>query len=119
MSEHRSPRGKRGAAIIPFPCHDDEEEDWPPEIIEKWMERAEHVHKYVESGYLPIDAVLRVQREMFEMLTLYWAGLPPRKADEFVQRLAPWWAELTTLMAGNRQKAKAMLAMREGGSMPK
>jgi hypothetical protein len=59
----------------------------------------------VQSGYLPIDALLGVGQESFEALALYWAGLPPRKAAELVERLTPWWAKLNALMAANREKA--------------
>ena len=111
MREHRA-RARGQAVVIPFPR--EKEEDWPSEIISKWTERARHVRAYVESGYLPIDALLEVERESFGTLTVYWAGLPPRKADEFVRQLAPQWAELTALMARNREKAKAMLAKRGG-----
>jgi hypothetical protein len=104
MSEHRS---KHAAKVIRFPSP---EEDWPPEIINKWTKQAELVSAYVETGMLPIDALLRVQREGFGMLTLYWAGKPPRKADPFVRGLAPKWAELMKLMASNKEKAEAMLS---------
>jgi hypothetical protein len=51
-----------------------------------------------------------IERETFDVLKLIWRGLPPRQADEFVERLAPWWAEFTALMAQNAERAKAMLA---------
>jgi hypothetical protein len=105
VSEHRS---KHAANVIRFPRREDE--DWPPEIISKWTERAKHVRAYVESGALPIDALLWVQREGLGMLTLYWAGKAPRKADKLVKQLAPKWAELMKLMASNKEKAEAMLA---------
>ena len=38
-------------------------------------------------------------------------GLPPRQADEFVERLAPWWAKLNAVMAANREKANTMLSL--------
>jgi hypothetical protein len=106
LREHRS---KHAAKIIPFPRP---EEDWPREIIARWTKQAELVRAYVETGMLPIDALLWVQREGFGMLTLYQAGLPPSKIDAFVRGLAPKWAELMTLIADNQDKAKAMLAKR-------
>lgn len=109
MSEHRD---KHAAKVIRFPGPEEGEEDWPREVINKWTKQAELVSAYVETGMLPIDALLRVQREGFEMLTLYWAGKPPRKADKLVKQLAPQWAELMKMMARNKEKAEAMLAKR-------
>jgi hypothetical protein len=100
MSEHRGPRAK----VIPFPGRDDE--GWP---LDKMTERLEHLNWYVEYGHLPIDALFGAAQESFELLVLYWAGLPPRGAEELVERLAPRWGKLREMEASNRARATAML----------
>lgn len=113
QAKRRRVRGR--AAIIPFPVKYDEEVETVAFVswfLADMMPRAEHLHRYVESDSLPIEALLGIERESFEALTLLWAGLPPRKADELVERLAPWWAKFNAMMVANREKAKAMVANR-------
>ena len=108
MSEYRS----NAAKVVSFPSQDDEAlGGWPPL---DWIDHAEYVSAYVNSGQLGIEALLRVQREGTEMLDLYWQGLPPGKAEKFILALAPKWEELMDLIAEAKEKAKAMLAKRAG-----
>lgn len=104
MSEHRSNAAK--VTNLPLP---ELEEEWPPEIIDEWTIHAQHVEAYLDAGCLGIEELLRVQREGFQMLDLYWQGLPPSKADRFIEQLAPKWEELLDLIAQSRERGKAML----------
>lgn len=108
MSEHM--RRHSRPVVINFPRPYDEEAEtaaFVRRFLVDMMPRAEHFRNYVECGGLPIDALLRVGRESFEALVLLWAGLPPRQADEFIDRLAPRWAQLVAMMERNREMARA------------
>lgn len=112
MSEHRSPR--RPPAIIRLPRPDDEDEGWPPWLFEQFRTHAEVVNDDLDrwGRRMPLSVLLDILPDCYERLALDWAGLPPRKADELAQRLAPWWAKLNAVMAANRERAKAMVAKR-------
>jgi hypothetical protein len=101
MSKHK-------AAVIPFPC-DEDEESWSPKVINEWTKRAKNLREYIESGYMGVGSLLKIQQETYETLNLYWLGLPPRRAENLVKQLAPQWAELDALMARNRENAKRLL----------
>jgi hypothetical protein len=58
------------------------------------------------SGFrLSINTLLEAQREIFSWMELLWRGLPPKEADEYVEKLArlfgPEWLEM-------RAKIKAL-----------
>jgi len=118
LSRRKRRRGR--SKIVPFPvrrARDAEDyEDWPPEVIAKWTERAREVRAYIDSGYLGIDALLDAQREMFETLALYVMNDPRR--DGLIEALASRWAKLNALMERNREKAKALAAKRRRGDAP-
>ena len=111
MSEHRSNAAK--VTNLPLP---ELEEDWPLEIIDEWTIHAQHVEAYLDAGCLGIEELLRVQRAGTEILDLYWQGLPPGRAEKFIEALAPSWAELLDLIALSREKAKAMLEKKRRAS---
>jgi hypothetical protein len=101
MSKHK-------AAVIKFPI-DEDEESWSPKVVNEWTKRAKHLREYIESGYMGIGSLLKIQQETYETLNLYWLGLPPRRAENLIKQLTPQWAELNALMASNRENAKRLL----------
>ena len=76
------------------------------------------VEAYLDAGCLGIEELLRVQREGFQMLDLYWQGLPPSRPDRFIEQLAPKWEELLDLIAQSRERGKAMLEKKRRWAMP-
>jgi hypothetical protein len=80
MSEHHKPRAK----VIPFPRG--EEEGWPPEILNEFADRAEYLSEVLEAVSLPIDTLIGIQHESFEMIMLYLAGLPPARRKDSWKR---------------------------------
>ena len=119
MSEHRSRSRRTRTFSFPAPVedYDDEAETaaFVERIIAETMPRFQYFSGWLDDAkrfgiHHAIDPLFLIERETFDVLTLIWMGLPPRQADEFVERLAPWWAEFTALMAHNAQRAKAMLA---------
>ncbi len=105
---------RRHAVIIRFPCPDDEDEGWPPALFKQFLTHAEVVNDDLDrwGRRMPLSVLPEIVSDCWEKLALYWAGLPPRKAEEMVERLAPWWAKLNAMMAANRERAKAMLEER-------
>jgi hypothetical protein len=108
MSEHRS----NSAQVIALPLRQDDEESWPPALLEKMSERLLLLIKYIESGYLGVDGLMSTQKEIFELVELYFSGLPPRKAAAVVEQIAPQWAEWNRLVESNQEMARTLLARR-------
>jgi hypothetical protein len=107
--------------IIVFPRHYDEEAEtaaFVRRLLAEMMPRTEHINKYVQSGYLPSEALLSAQQESFEALALLWAGLPPAHADRMIERLAPRWAEFVALRERTAERARQHIAAhREQGRL--
>jgi hypothetical protein len=91
-----------------------EEEGWPAPLLEKLSERMWLLGEFIEGHGRSVDihALLRTQKEIFELCTLYWAGLAPDKAKAAIDGIAPKWARLNELMESNRTKAQALLRKR-------
>jgi hypothetical protein len=100
--------------VISLPTRQ-EEEGWPPELLEKLSERLWLLGEFIECHGEDADiaALLRTQKEIFELMTVYWAGLAPSKAEEVAAQAAPKWVEFSELAESNREKAKELL-MRRG-----
>jgi hypothetical protein len=108
MSEHRRSAARK---VIPLPVRD-EEESWPPALMEKMQERMELLGHLIELNRPPsrvdVYALHSAQKKIFELMTLYWAGLPPGKAKAALEGVAPKWARLNELMESNREKAQLL-----------
>ena len=108
MSEHRTNSARK---VIPLPVRDDEE-GWPPALLEKMQERMWLLGEYIEScgetKHADLYLLTRVQQEIFELCELYFAGLGPSKAKAVVEQIAPKWARFNELVESNRTKAQAL-----------
>ena len=109
MSEHRSSARK----VIPLPVRDDEER-WPPELLEKMSERLWLLADFIEDHgrHADLYTLHSLQKEIFELCELYFSGLGPNKAKAVVEQIAPKWAEFNRLVESNRTKAQALLRKR-------
>lgn len=109
MSEHRS----RSAKVIPLPIAEDEE-GWPPELLEKLSERLWLLSEFLEDHEEVVDmyALTRTQQEIFELMRLYFCGLAPSKARAAVDGVVPKWQRFNELVESNRCKAQALLRRR-------
>ncbi len=89
-----------------------EEEEETTRFVEKWVDdmlpRLQHLQRYIQSGHLPLGTLFAAQKEIFEGMALFFAGLPPDYKYLIVERLAPGWAELVGLMEKNRVLAKKL-----------
>ena len=91
---------------------DEREEEEIAQFVERWVDdilpRLQHLQRYIQSGQLPIGTLLAAQKEIFEGMALFFAGLPPDYKYWMVERIAPGWAELVALMERNRLLAKKL-----------
>jgi hypothetical protein len=93
----------------------DEEEMEEAEVarfVEKWVSdmlpRLQHLQRNIQSGQLPLGTLLAAQREIFEGFSLFFCGLPPDHKYVMIERIAPGWSELVTLMERNRVLAQKL-----------
>ena len=91
---------------------DEREEEEITQFVERWVDdmlpRLQHLQRYIQSGSLPLGTLLAAQKEIFEGMALFFAGLPPDYKYLMVERIAPGWAELVDLMERNRVLAKKL-----------
>ncbi len=111
MSEHRSKNAKPHLKIIP-PMPEEDEEGWLPEDMDRFHAEARRIQDELDrwGDLMPVSKLIEISKESFEQFVVFWAGLPPRQAERFVQRCAPRWAEYKALRARTRELAEAMLA---------
>jgi hypothetical protein len=110
MNRNGNGTAKHEAEVIALP----EDEGWPPELLAKLQERMELLGDFIEDhgGHADLYALHSMQKQIFELCELYFAGLGPNKAKEVAEQIAPKWARFNELVESNRAKAQALLAVR-------
>ena len=93
---------------------DDDEgvELWMDKIVAEYSMPAHHLRAVLESGSVPFELLLEIQKEQFEALNLLWLGLDPKTKREMEKKLAPGWRELMALVEANRRTATLLLKRR-------
>jgi hypothetical protein len=101
--------------IISFRNKQEEREvaDFVRRLHARFMPRALYFRDYLQGskrwGYhVPIETMEMIER--LEALELLWMGLPPKEAEEFIELLAPAWAEWKALRARNKASADRAIA---------
>ena len=91
---------------------DEGEAEWIDRNVAEGQMPAQHLRNILESGSVPFELLLEIQREQYAALDLLWQGLSPKTQREMEAKLAPGWQELMALMAANRRTAKALIKRR-------
>ncbi len=110
MSEHRSKNARPKLQLIP-PMPEEDEEGWLPEDMDRFHAEARRIQDELDrwGDQIPVSLLIDLSRQSFETLVVFWAGLPSRQAERFIEKCVPWWAELKAMRDRNRELAAKML----------